>query len=97
MREPTHIEGNILDLLLTNSESYIDNVIVHERDYFCKSDHFAISFSIKVRVDLKKALKRSVYNFKKGDIDGLNLALRQTNWNAIINCPDRGWDRFKAH
>jgi hypothetical protein len=97
IREPTHILGNILDLLLTNSESYIDKVIVHDSGYLCQSDHFAISFSIKVRVDLKKARKRSVYNFKKGDLDGLNTALRQTNWNSIINCPDNGWERFKAH
>ena len=40
---PTHVKGNILDLVLTNSPEFIINIKVHSRSY--SSDHYLISVS----------------------------------------------------
>ena len=46
---PTHNAGNILDLILTNSENLIDDVVVHDRlPYGLSSDHFFVTFKILV-------------------------------------------------
>ena len=44
IKEPTHIKGNILDLVLTDSPELIDNLCVHNCTY--SSDHFLISASV---------------------------------------------------
>ena len=44
---PTHIKGNILDLILTSSEDLVDNVCVISQPHdFLSSDHFLIYFCI---------------------------------------------------
>ena len=35
VNEPTHVQGNVLDLIFTNKEDLIDNVTVHPREAFC--------------------------------------------------------------
>ena len=45
---PTHLRGgNILDLLLTTSANAIDSIVVDENS-MCKSDHYLISFNLKL-------------------------------------------------
>ena len=42
---PTHICGNILDLVLTSSSEHVTNLLVHPPDYQCvTSDHYLISY-----------------------------------------------------
>ena len=95
--QPTHQKGNILDLVLTNSESSIHNLQILDKDCVCKSDHFPIKFEIKIKVCKKKQVKRVCYNFKKANWDRLNMDLCHTNWNAMLNCcePEIGWKKFK--
>ena len=47
INEPTHIHGNILDLLLTNINDSIKSLEVH-RTLLLSSDHFNIIFSVAV-------------------------------------------------
>ncbi len=96
--QPTHQKGNILDLLLTNSDTSIQNLQVMDKDSVCRSDHFPITFNINIRVGKKKPFKRRCYNFKRANWDGLNVDLCHTNWNAMLNCcePELGWKRFKV-
>ena len=42
--EPTHVKGNILDLILTSSSVSVSNLIIHPLTVINFSDHFAISF-----------------------------------------------------
>jgi endonuclease/exonuclease/phosphatase family metal-dependent hydrolase len=95
--QPTHQKGNILDLLLTNSESSLHNLQVLDKDCICRSDHFPIKFDIKIKVCKRKQAKRVCYNFKKANWDRLNLDLCHTDWNAMLNrCePELGWRIFK--
>ena len=45
--QPTHIKGNILDLILTNSADIVSNVSVLRLPW-STSDHYSISFSLLV-------------------------------------------------
>ena len=46
----THKKGNILDILLTTSTSYLKDLKVIDTERFCISDHYAITFSITEKV-----------------------------------------------
>ena len=95
---PTHSRGNILDILLTNSESHISNINVLDQNAVCKSDHFPVTFSVKTKVHLKKASKRKCYNFKKARWDELNFELSHSNWDFLKCCEvELGWKCFKRH
>ena len=94
---PTHVKGNILDILLSNSESYINDVSVLDRYSVCKSDHFPVQFSVKTKINYKKASKRKCYNFKKARWDDLNYDLCHTNWQFLSCCEvEHGWQCFKT-
>ena len=96
--QPTHQKGNILDLVLTSSDTSIQNLKVLDKDSVCRSDHFPITFNINIKVGKKKSFKRRCYNFKRADWDRLNADLCHTNWNAMLSCcePEFGWRTFKA-
>ena len=47
MSAPTHVKGNILDLVLTNCDNYIKKLTIHpHQGLSIQSDHFILSFSI---------------------------------------------------
>ena len=97
MLPPTHCKGKTLDLLLTNSVSNINDLLVGERDSVCKSDHFPINFKINIKVDRKKPAKRVCYNYKNVNWERLNHELQHTDWDALLNCtePEIGWKKLK--
>ena len=97
IKQATHQKGNILDILLTNSETSIGGLSVLDKDSICRSDHFPIIFDIKLKVFRKKPHRRVCYNFKTANWDGLNHDLCHTNWNAMLSCtePELGWKKFK--
>ena len=69
INQATHQKGNILDILLTNSEASIGDLRVLDKDSICRSDHFPINFKLKVKVCKRKLVKRWCYNFKTADWD----------------------------
>ena len=62
VNEATHRGGNLLDILLTNAESSIQNLKVLDENSVCRSDHFPLEFNIGLRVGRSKAVKRECYN-----------------------------------
>ena len=44
---PTHIKGNILDLILPNYDDFMSNLIIHPHQVSIHSDHYMLSFSIR--------------------------------------------------
>ena len=44
--EPTHVKGNVLDLIVTSISSVVKDLIVHPLSVFDCSDHSAVSFDI---------------------------------------------------
>ena len=65
----THNKGNILDLILTNSDNYIGNIKILSDHEACKSDHYAITFDIKLKIERQKPLKTKNFNFKRANWD----------------------------
>ena len=96
VNQSTHKSGNILDVLLTNSPSTVDDLLVLDEHSLCKSDHFPISFSIKHSFSRKKTPKRSVYNFKRANWDQMNRDLCSIDWSFLLSLhPDTGWKLLK--
>ena len=99
---PTHTKGNILDILLTNSESLLSNVHILSNCEICKSDHYAITFDlnidrVKLKIVRKKPVKTQRFNFKKANWDNLNTEENNVNWISVLDRlePDIAWLRFK--
>ena len=82
--ESTHVNGNTLDLLLTDTPIVITNIKVLEHEQGCKSDHFAITFTLMHKVNKLKPVKRKVYNFTKANWNKLNSDLKHVNWSRLI-------------
>ena len=94
---PTHRSGNVLDLVFTNIPSLIKNMKVLEQNEMCHSDHFAITFSIDAKTKYVKQPKRKVYNYSKGNYQGLNNDLYGVDWDMVFRCNDpyTTWNRFQ--
>ena len=66
--KPTHIHGNILNLLLTNLEDDVCHLQIHSHRLL-PSDHYSITFSVSVSVIASTTY--STFNYSKGDYQGL--------------------------
>ena len=85
INEPTHIRGNLLDLLLTDKSSLISGITVSDTILPCKSDHFCLTFCIKSKFRRMKTPKRDVYNYKRADWTAINLGLNAIDWENELN------------
>ena len=96
--KPTHIKGNILDLLLTDNSGLISNLNVNKGWHITKSDHFPITFEVNLRAKAKPRAKRVIYNFKRANWDCINHDISHTNWEQILNYDDieSSWSHFKS-
>jgi hypothetical protein len=95
---PTHIKGNILDLLLSNNPRVVSDIKVDNGSQLCKSDHYMISFNIISKVKKKKLAKREIYNFKRADWESINNELVLVDWDSLLLSNDNiefAWSRFK--
>ena len=61
--------GNILDLVLTNDEFLVEDVLVHPNGF--DSDHHPVTFKLHVRKTRPRNAQRKVYCYKKGNFNGL--------------------------
>ena len=94
---PTHQGGRTLDLVLASAESLVTDISVAGQHTVCHSDHYAITFRMKSRVE-KVIKKRTALNFKKANWEGLNKALNSVKWDNIIGHHDSetAWKNFKV-
>ena len=68
---PTHNKGRTLDLMLTNSKNFVTEIIVSPDSYLCESDHYLLTFEVRLNVKRNKAPKRKILNLKKSKLGGL--------------------------
>ena len=69
--QPTHMHGNILDLLLTNLDDNISHIQICS-DQLLLSDHYSITFSLPISVRASsKPTPYFTFNYSKGDYQGL--------------------------
>ena len=97
IKSPTHIKGNTLDILLTNSENHVSDISILINNEVCKSDHFAIIFEVKLKLQRKKALKINILNYKRANWDLLNIDLNSVDWLSILDSQESDivWANFK--
>ena len=58
---PTYIKGNMLDLVLTNAEDIVSDLLVTESHALIPSDHFTISFNIQYVTQSTQNKSRSTF------------------------------------
>ena len=87
VNEPTHIHGNILDLVITSDPDLITDLVVHPHTtYPLQSDHFIITFSIcaLVRYHQCRNASQFAYNFNKADWYNLLLLKMEMPTSVLL-------------
>jgi len=87
--EPTHIAGNILDLILTNIPDHIFNVNVHcEPPLLIPSDHYIITFNVQtLNYEVNNRVTTS-FDFTKGNYEGLCHFLSNCDFSPCFESVD---------
>ncbi len=83
VKSATHINGNILDLVLTNFPNKFKNLHVEKETF--SSDHYLVHFTINMIVKNLPKISRHVYNFKQADWIKVNEKIREANLEEIVN------------
>jgi hypothetical protein len=87
--EPTHVKGNVLDLVFTSASVVIDILTIHPLSAVNFSDHLAISFDLPCSVPTVSVSKPGyVFDYCKADFDGLCSFLLDSNYSAIFDSSD---------
>ena len=96
LKHPTHIKGGTLDVLFTTSESYINNLKVGLNEAHCNSDHYPITFEIKVKCKRIVPPKRKCYDYSNVNWVNLNRELNNVSWEGVIDYmePETAWHNF---
>ena len=91
---PTHVRGNILDLLLTDMpEKILD---VKDVGNLGSSDHCILLFDMLFDCDYS-ATSQMLPDWQKADNEGLENYLNSINWQCINNVDtESGWNFFKT-
>ena len=88
--QPTHIHGNILDMIIIYNDKLIYNVIIHPCDYQpIPSDHHIISFQLTLSDNVTfKTLPQFIFNCCKADYNGLNDFLLNSDYSVCEHFSD---------
>lgn len=96
INEPTHIRGNILDLVLCTHPSFINNTNVVEPGL---SDHYIIEFEFKAQYNTQKPQEKIIKLYNKANQDQIRKSLESINdtvGKLIAECSpiDAVWKTF---
>ena len=87
--QPTHIKGNILDLLLTNSNDSISNLsIASAPNNWFPSDHFVIRFQLSQPLHQPVTTPTYVFDFPKANYDGILSYLFDLDYSQCLQSQD---------
>ena len=84
VNEPTHIRGNVLDLICSDRPEHISDIIVDSKHGLSGSDHYAISFKLELYARRNKACKRKIFNFKRANWEHLNEDFLSVDWSDFL-------------
>ena len=92
---PTHVRGNVLDLVFTNRPEDILNV--ESLGNLSTSDHSIISVDVLFRCKFNNSTEY-INNWKDGDNEGLRNFLSEINWEAELHGRDteEAWNFIKC-
>ena len=84
---PTHLKGNILNLIPTNSDELISNAEVTPPCQSMSSDHYIISFQLLLFKSVSYREKpRYVFDFPKANLTGLCDFLQDNDFSSCLAC-----------
>jgi len=92
---PSTKDGNTLDLIIHNLPETASEVTLNRMIY--TSDHYLIDTTLPIEKSIPQEIPRSVYNFKRGDMEGLKESIQTSN--LIHGDPtniDTMWKGFKS-
>ena len=94
----THNKGSVLDFLLSKSLDHVLNLKVLTDKSYCYSDHYPITFDIKIKCSHRILPKRKMYNFKWADWPNIKSYLDCVDWESELdsNELDISWMNFKT-
>ena len=84
--QPTHIKGNILDLVLSNAKISIDNLAISSPCiHKFNTDHFFISFHPNTTYEfVVTKSSRYVFDYGRADLDGLCSYLLDVDFSSCL-------------
>ena len=80
---PSNKHGNVLDLVFTNSRDLYGKVSDLESTF--PTDHTVLCFNIRAKYPLKHGFQRTIYNFKKANLNALHAQLHDIGLLDVIN------------
>ena len=83
--EPTHIKGNILDLVLCNPSAQACVSAVHTSPPLSTSDHFMVSVEIQGPERTNKMTGHTYIDYKNGNYEGLVNELDMIDWQQTFS------------
>ena len=91
---------NVLDLVITNVPNHVRlTEILSPEQSSVFTDHDGISYDLTAFVKAPRKSVRKVYDYAKGDLDGLRAALRAIDLPSLISDSEIGidndWQRWK--
>ena len=97
IRWPTHITGNKLDFLLSNSPEIIDNISTFTPvESKFPSDHYVVNFSLRLKFKRAMSAKRKSYNYMKANFEYLRCRLQCLSPEMFeTNDVDIYWSQWK--
>ena len=75
--------GIILDLVLTNNDLLVEEVVVRPNAF--DSDHHTFTFKLHAKMRRPDNVRRKVYCYKKADFQGLQNSLQSIPWDLVIS------------
>ena len=83
--DPTHVKGNILDLVLTSSSVSVNHLKVHPSSVIDFSDHLTISFDVCCNVSSAASSTPSyVFDFCNADYESISSFLLDANFSIVF-------------
>ena len=94
----THKAGNLLDVILTNTEVFYDIQTLPNFPSGLYSDHFIIVFSTNTQIQKVYTSSKLVFNYAAADLDNMNLYLSYYNYYPCLLSQDVEfiWDYIKT-
>ena len=86
---PTHVKGNILDLVLSNSDELVTNLTISSNNNWISSDHFVITFQLAQQLfQTPSTIPIYVYDFPKANYGAIQSYLFDFEYSPCLQSQD---------
>ena len=82
----TFNKSAVLDLVITSTAEFVKEIICLPDEF--PSDHLMMKCCFTIPIKRIKPIKRTVYNYKKADMEGLHILMRIAPWDLCFNNED---------